>query len=152
MAQQGPFDNDNSQFVVSHELLQLFKWLFEHEQEALKKIVGRALRNGLHETLVYAPDYESPEELQQSVVDFFALLETLLYELINEAEVKKVIQRDLIPALDHIDLTACDDATVAMSAAKVTSMLEEDPLKDPKVALCKELLKRWKPSKKLNPH
>ncbi len=150
---QGPFDNDNNQFVVSYELLQLFKWLFDHEQEALKKLVSKALRNGLHETLAYQTEgFENPEELQQNVVDFFALLDTLLYELIHETETKKVIQRALIPALDQIDSKVCDDVTVAVTAAKVTSQLEDNPLQDPKTALCKELLKRWKPSKKLSMH
>jgi hypothetical protein len=151
MSNQGPFDNDNNQFVVSHELLELFRWLFEHEQEHLKKLISRALRDGFHQQLQHKSEgYDTPEELQQSVVDFFALLETLLYELVNETEVQKVIQRNLLPALDHIDSTVCDDNIVAMSAAKVTSMLEDDPLQDPKTALCKELLKRWKPSKKLS--
>jgi hypothetical protein len=154
MTNQGPFDNDNNQFVVSYELLQLFRWLFEHEQETLKKLMGRALRNGLHEKLYMhlTAEPEITDDLQQSIVDLFALLETLLYELINENEVQKVVQRNLIPALDHIDSTACDITLLTVSAAKATAVLEENPHEDPKDILCKELLKRWKPSKKLSIH
>lgn len=151
MNNQGP--NDSNQFVVSYELLQLFRWLFEHEQETLKKVMARALKNGLQEQLyshLKSAEAESTEELQQSIVDFFALLETLLYELINENEVKRIMQRNILPAIDHIDAAACDNSTVALSIAKATSLCENDPRKDPKEILFKELLKRWKPAKKLS--
>lgn len=146
------FDNDNNQFIISYELLQFFKWLLENEQETLKKLMARALRNGLHEKLYahLAGQEDTEQDLQQNIVDFFALLEALLYDLVNENEVEKVVQRNLIPAINNIDSTACDTNTLAVSAAKATSLWENNPQKDPKDILCKELLKRWKPSKKIS--
>jgi len=139
------FDRDNNQFVVSPELLQLLQWLFENEQPALKKLVAQSLQRGLQ-----LNPQESPAELQQSVVDFFALLDTLLYEVLQEQDVKKIMERHLLPAIDHIDSTACDTATLAMSVEKTTASCQEHPHQNPKEILCKELLKRWKPSKKLS--
>ena len=148
-----PFDNDTHQFVVSFQLLQLLRWLFEHEHEALKKLVGRSLKNGLDEELFYpAARCESDEELQHNIVEFFSLLESLLYEQQHEDEAKKLKRRVQIPAISHIDTTACDDTLVEMSIEKAASMLETNPYEDPKEVLCRELLKRWKPGKKLSTH
>lgn len=148
-----PFDNDIHQFVVSFQLLQLLRWLFEHEQEGLKKLVGRSLKNGLDEMLFHpAERCESEEELQQNIVEFFSLLEALLYEHLHEDEAKKLKQRVLIPAADHIDTAACDDTILAMSIDKAATTLENNPYEDSKEVLCRELLKRWKPAKKIAMH
>lgn len=152
MFDQGPFDNDNSQFVVSYELLQLFRWLFENEQESLKKLIEKALLNGLNDKLITLSSNKnnhSNHELQQSIVDFFALLETILYEITNENEVKKVVERNLIPAIDHIDSSVCDNKTVNSSVARAATLCQNNPNENPKEILCKELLKRWKPNKKI---
>ncbi len=148
---QGPFDNDN-QFVVSYELLLLFRWLLENEEESLKKLINKALHNGFYneiDTIPLSYEEESQNELQHTLVDFFSLLETLLYELMSENEVKRVMQRSLIPAIDQIDATACDNNAMAISIAKATSAYEANPHADPKDILCKELLKRWKPAKEI---
>ncbi|MBA3751918.1 hypothetical protein H0X06_03950 [Candidatus Dependentiae bacterium] len=153
MINQGPFDNDGQQFVVSYQLLQLLRWLFEHEQEAVRRLVTRALTDGLDEVLTrQARPMETDGDIQQSVIEFFSLLETVLYESLNEDEVKKVIARNLIPSIDNIDSESFDEIMVASSVAKATSAVENNPYEDPKVILCKELLKRWKPSKKLGMH
>ena len=151
---QGPFDNDN-QFVVSLELLQLLRWLLEFEQEPLKKLVQRAINNGFQDknnkrNLVF--DFESSEELQQAILDFFIMLETLLYESMDENEVKKVCQKDLIPAINNIDSRIYGNNILDASVAKAKAAFEHNPTakaKDNvKAVFCKELLKRWKPSKK----
>jgi hypothetical protein len=146
---QNPFDNDN-QFIISHELLQLFKWLFEYEQETIKKVVSKAVRNGLYKKVQKNTftSSDNSEELQQTILDFFALFETLLAESLNEQEVTTIIHRSLMPAINHIDATACDNLTVALSAAKVTTLSKKHNPEDLKELLCKELLKRWKPLKK----
>lgn len=149
MKHDNPFDNDMQQFVVSFQLLQLLKWLFEHEQESLKKVIGRSLKNGLDEVLFFQQNSraEYDEELQQVIVEFFSLLETLLYESLNDDETKKLKERMMIPVIDHIDAAVCDDSVVALSIEKAASMIESNPCEDPKEVLCKELLKRWKPAK-----
>ncbi len=146
-----PFDNDAQQCVVSYQLLQLLRWLFEHEQEALKRMVARAFKQGLNEVLhEHTHVHESDEELHQSIVEFLSLMETLLYEVVKEGELKTI--RAAIPAVERIDSAVCDDTLVAMSIAQTQTAMEKNPLQDAKELLCKELLKRWKPSKKLGMH
>lgn len=145
----GSFDN-NDQFVISYELLQLFKWLFENEQETLKKLIERALANGLDSRISQRVTQESSQEdLQQSIIDFFALLETLLYELTSENEIKKIVEKNLMPSINQIDSKACDQSILAASVNKASSVWENNPEQNPKDILCRELLKRWKPSKKI---
>jgi hypothetical protein len=136
----------NSQFVISYELLTLFKWLLDHEQDGLKKLIDKALRHGLdgHIGKQYTKS-ATHDDLQRNIVDFFMLLETILYESINEDEVSKIMQRHLLPAIDHIDSTAYDTSTLASTIAKATVTAENHPERNAKDILCKELLKRWKP-------
>ncbi len=148
MNNQEPFDNDDSQFVVSFELLCLLQWLFENEQETMKKLINKAFSNGLFEKL-HRRERKCQEELQQSVLDFFSLLETLLYELLSEDEVKKIVQRNLMPSIDKIDSILYNDSNLAASVAKATAAYENNPKQNPNDILCKELLKHWKPSKKI---
>lgn len=139
---------DNSQFIISYELLELFKWLLEHDQEGIRKIISRALSAGLDKKLRTSGTItENPNELQKNILDFFFILESLLYEGISEEEVKKVIQQNLIPEINQIDSTTYDNNSLALSISKATNAMENHPEKNPKDILCKELLKRWKPGK-----
>lgn len=151
---QGPFDHDNNQFVVSYELLQLFSWLLEHEQESMRKLINKALKQGLQERMHSADRHEPQisEHLQQSILDFFAILDGMLYEGIDDQEFTRLMQRDLLPAIDHLDAKVYGTNNVAVSIAKATSALETHPERDAKAILCKELLKNWKPAKKAIPN
>lgn len=144
----------HNQCTISYRLLKLLQWLVEYEQEPLKKLIIKALAHGLDtsDNIALATKQQSDleEELQQSVVDFFALLETLLAEVVHEESVKQTMQRQLIPALDQIDSSLCDSATLASSIAKATS--SNKPQENIKQVLFKELLKRWKPHKKPYAH
>lgn len=138
----------NNQFVISYELLELFKWLLDHEQEGVKKLVDKALRNGLNNQLhMQYTKNPSQEDLQRNIIDFFMLLETILYESINEDEVRKIMQRNLLPAIDHIDSRAYDNPTLSATIARATMTAENHPERNAKDILCRELLKRWKPKK-----
>lgn len=144
------FDN---QFVISYELLELLKWLFEHEQESLKKIVKKTIENGLMEDIFKKnSDKDNINELQQIITDFFALMENLLFECIKEQGIKKAVNKTLIPSLNNIDKTAYDHVSFNVSLEKATAACLSNPEINPKVALCKELLKRWKPARKVNLH
>lgn len=143
MAHNNPFDD--GQFVISYELLSLLQWLIENEQETLKKMVLRA-------TLHNNGPIQHGEDVQQTIIDFFALLDALVAETSQEQEVQKVLQRVMIPAIDHIDTSMCDSNAVALSVAKAQLALENKTGENPKEVLCKELLKRWKPHKKPYAH
>lgn len=156
MNNQGPFDHDNNQFVVSYELLLLLKWLLDYEQPGIRKLIAKALNQGLDEFLYQAEigdkSQAQADDLQQNIVDFFAVLDGMLGQELQEQEVSSIMQRHLLPAIDHLDPKACGINTVAVSIAKATAALENKPNVDGKAILCKELLKNWKPSKTLVNH
>jgi hypothetical protein len=146
-------DNNTHPFIVSYDLLQLFKWLFENEEESLKKLISKCVRNGLQENLQKkAPNSALPDntpDLQQIVVDFLALTEILLAETLQEQQVASVVHRIMIPAINNIDAAVCDKFTVAQSIAKAAATPGNHSPEDLKQLLCKELLKRWKPAKRV---
>lgn len=140
----------NNQFVISHELLYLLQWIVEHGSQELKQLVGKALAAGLRERM-HSADSEmlNSEEMQEySIVDFFSLLESLLIETINEQAMLKAHEKNLLPALDHIDSTVCDSATVRSSLEKATTKMNKHPDANAQQLLFEEILKRWKPNKK----
>lgn len=145
--------NDN-QLTVSYELLYLMQWLLEHEPAQLKKLIVQALRTGLKENIqsTESAELRNTDDIQYSIVDFLALLETLLHEAINEENMKRIMEKKLMPAIDQIDNQECDQATVDFSVEKASSKLENNPQANPQEVLFKELLKCWKPTKKTIAH
>ena len=142
---------NNNQLTISYELLYLMQWLLENEPERLKKIIVQALHKGLKEEIQEASknkNLTTNEDLHYSVVDFLSLLENLLQEAINEQTLKKLTEKNLLPALTQIDNTVCDTTTIQSSMEKASSRLENHPEKNPQEVLFKELLKCWKPNKK----
>ncbi len=135
----------NEQFVLSYELLALMRWISEHESKALKRIITRSLSQG--RTTEMNSESESlsacqAEELQHAILDYLAMMEHLLVEVTNERATKNALERNLMPALDQIDTTACDDSTIRSSLAIATSKMERNPSQNPKEVLYKELIKR----------
>ena len=139
----------NDQFTVSFELLHLMQWLVEHDPEGLKRLIARALTQGLQEKINHSQgEQQHPDNMQNNIVDFLLLLEALLFEAINEHSVKSVLQRNLIPSVNRIDAAACDNSTVRFSLERATSQMQLNPQENPRDLLMKELIKRWKPHKK----
>lgn len=136
------------QLVLSYELLQLLEWLIENEAESIKKIIKRALSKGLTKKLK-SHDAINTNTIQGNVIDFLELMEILLYEANHEVNVSDVIRKNLMPAIDHIDTANFNAATVESSAAIASTKKEKNPQEDAQELLFKELLKRWKPKKKL---
>ena len=146
MINEGPFDR--YQFVISSELLQLLEWLIDHEQENLKKLIKRAVQQDF---ITYKNGHvqNRSDDLQQSIIDFFILVDMLLHDALHEDEAQDALQRALIPALNHLDKNMYDSQSVETSIAKARAAATDPRGKDPKEILFKELLRRWKPSKKL---
>lgn len=140
---------DRYQFVISYELLMLLDWLIEHEHESLKALIKRAVDQGFPQRGVRKM-HANPEELQQNIVEFFDLLDSLLCQTINEDEAENALQRSLVPAINNIDSTMYDSGAFMTSVAKATAAAERSKGMSAKEVLCKELLKRWKPHKKAN--
>jgi hypothetical protein len=148
-------DNENilksdGQFILSFELLQLIEWLIEHQPEELKKLIHRSLSQGLNNNILKAEEIlesYSPEDMQNSVIDFFGLMEVLLLDALNERTHENV-HTQFIPMVNQIDQSFCDSTVVSSSIEKATTSLEKNSKQDPQAVLYKELLKNWKPKKK----
>jgi hypothetical protein len=146
------FSHDsNSQFALSYELLNLLKWLGNNDADKLKKLITKAIAHGLHDEIQKVNTLSDPnllEEMHHSIIDFFELLDTILFDAINEHVQQKAREKNLLPTIDHIDSSLLDHETVRSSIEKTTKKLDLHPNINPKEQLFKELLKKWKPLNK----
>ncbi len=145
-------NDESNQLNLSYELLYLIQWFIEEEPEKLKPLIASALKNGLTKELRNihnnTVDPSMANEMQYNIIDFLGLLENQLHEVLNEQTMKRVVEKKLMPAIDHIDTTECDTETVLFSVEKATSKLDREPKANAQELLFQELLKCWKPSKK----
>ena len=145
---------NTSQFVLSYELLSLLQWMVEHDTYKLKRIIAQGLNAGLRHH-IKRPSYQDAHNLetaQYTIVEFFGVLETIMLETLHEQSIASVVEKNLIPALDHIDTKYCDEASVRLSIEKAISSFETNPQSNPQEVLFKELLRRSKPGKKSRAH
>ena len=143
------FSHDTtSQFALSYELLQLLSWMGKHNTDKLKKIIAKALAQGLHDEIRTIENFTDNHELQEmhhSMIDFFELLDELLADAIADHVEQKARTNNLLPAIDSIDSTICDSDIVRSSVEKATKRIESQPNSNAQEQLFKELLKQWKP-------
>jgi len=149
MNDNNSFSHDtSSQFALSYELLHLLQWLSKNDVDKLKKIIAKAISHGLHDEIQKIDklsDSHLLQDMHHSMIDFFELLDDLLFNAINEHVEQKARQRNLLPTIDLIDSALCDDETLRSSIEKTTKKLDNYPNINPQEQLFKELLKKWKP-------
>lgn len=141
----------DGQFVISYQLIRLLQWMMEHDTDKFKKIVRRALAQGLAEEMRadhLLTEAEAVHSAHEVVLAFFASLEQVLAEALDEQAIKQATDRKLMPAIEHVDCSELDDVTLKSSIEKATAQCDENPQTSPQDLLFKELLKRWKPDKK----
>lgn len=141
------FDTFNDQFVVSHELVQLMQWIVKHNPEGLKKLIQTTLSREKTSRLKAKGTYKdlyTEDDLQNSLLDFFGLMELILYETENHQQEESFLQKNMLPSMSRVDTSICDQSTVQSCAAIATKELD----KNPQAVFLEELLKRWKPAKK----
>lgn len=140
------------QFVISHELLCLLRWLMDYDADRIKKIISRSLDRGLRDQLVHLErhnDDAAIEEAQLNMLEFFGMLESLLSESLQEQTVKQAIEKGLMPAIDHIDPSVCNTVDLHYGLERANAKLERRKSGEkPQDVLLKEILKQWKPAKK----
>lgn len=154
MNDNNSFSHDSSsQFALSYELLHLLQWLTRNDADKLKKIIAKAIAQGLHEEIQKVDNMSDSnllQDMQHSMIDFFELLDELLLDAMAERTEKKAREKNLLPTIDLIDSTFCDDETVRSSIEKTTKKLDHHPNINAQEQLFKELLKKWKPVGKNN--
>jgi len=151
------FNNNNrndNQFVISYELICLLQWILEHESDQLKMLVQRAMQSDmLQDDATKSDDGEENttstiEDIQEIIIDFFELCDTLMAEVSHEQSIKKAIAKNLMPAIGQIDSKVCDNNTVRSSINSTTEQLDITPNASAKETLFREILRQWKPNKK----
>lgn len=141
----------DEQFAVSYELLCLLRWLIEYDGDRLKKMVARAVSKGLNERIQHIQTYNDEEALEdahENMIEFFGTLETMLIEAVQEQYTQQNLQKRLIPAIEFIDSTVCDDSLVQESIEKANLQAERKSNENLQEIFLKEILKNWKPAKK----
>lgn len=134
--------------VVSQELLTLLEIIMSNHPDELKRFLAHVLaQQGAtgRETPLMA---QNNDDAHEQIVNFLSMLEMLMYEIKTDSSVQAIVQRHQMPALQQIDHSDCDEDTIASSVIKANSTLEKHPGMNPDEVLYKELLRRWKPSKK----
>lgn len=143
------FDNNGDQLVLSYELLQLMGWILEKDQDGLKKLIKKAVAEGLDIRLKKEKNNKLiAAQAQENIVNFLTLMEIMLAESSQENSVDHIMEKALIPAIDKVDVKACDSYTLKSSIAIATSRSERNSTQSAQDIFLRELLKRWKPSKK----
>lgn len=148
------FDHDDffsaGQFVISYELIALLNWFIAHEDKVLTKLVRRAVQDGIKYSVHNEPHLshtELSQKAQQTIIDFFTILESHMIDALDKDTVQHAIAKNLLPAIDQIDTTACDPLAMRKSIEKATHAHEAQTQEQAKELLCKELLRHWKPTK-----
>ena len=146
------FDLQENQLIVSAELLYLLQWIVDNESSAIKKIIARSLKKGLKKQLLEVRQKKEnnipAEDIHNSIVEFLGSLEILLSESMDEDSTKRVLQKLMVPSIENIDSSICNNDVVSYSLEEASSKVEEDPNLNPKDVLFKEILKNWNPHKK----
>ncbi|HBY06142.1 MAG: hypothetical protein UV38_C0002G0100 [candidate division TM6 bacterium GW2011_GWE2_42_60] len=151
---QYPFDE--SQLIVSYDLLRLIDWLVKNDPESIKKIVETAQQNGYNTTTKHRHSVlNATTDLRESITGFFLLLEEAFLETAELEENDKhstATPASIITTIEAIDSSLCDKETLLKSTERTQRALKQDDLQNPKELFYRELLKSWKPRKKSLSH
>ena len=144
-----PYES-NSHLALSYQLLSLLKWLVENDNGTLKMIMEDALQQGALENFkkcnFHNEDPQAILDMQDTIIDFFGLLETYLQETINDRAHQKIKAKSLMPTLEHIDATLYDNDSLQTTVESTASRIDKNPHKNPKQLLYETLLEQWEPT------
>ena len=90
---------------------------------------------------------QNSEDIQNSIVDFFAMLEEYLATIADEASTKNLMHNQVLKTLAHIDPKRFDPSTIKSSMVAAAEKLGSNNQSQAKEFLLKELLKQWNPKK-----
>lgn len=145
---------DSDQFVISYELLHLLHWIVKYEPKMLKELLTRSFLQGIEESLeknngMYA-QLSSSEDMHNSIMDFLNFAENHVNAISSTEPVQQVMNKSMMPVMNRVDAQSVDYETVKSSflTAVEKGKISEDTSAS-KQQFCKELLRQWKPGKKV---
>lgn len=147
---QFPFDE--SQLIISYDLLNLIDWLVKNDPESIKKIVETAHQNGYHTiNKQRITTLNKTTDLRESISGFFLLLEEAFLETVELEKSYKdspLASAAIATTIEAIDSSICDKETVLKCTERTERALKKNEQQNPKELFYRELLKSWKPRKK----
>ncbi len=140
----------SDQFIISHDLLHVLYWLLKYEEVELSKLINKSFLKGLKEKAEnkdLLEDMQFTEDMQNSIVDFFSFMEQEVADLTDQ-EATKVMNKQVMKDLDHVDPKQVDYTTVKTTITKKADTVNNAKNEDKSRAVfLKELLRQWKPEK-----
>ncbi len=141
------------QFMISYELLYALHWLLKHEENELSKLIMQAYLKGYQEKLIKQEMYdenEQPEDVVNSVVEFFNFLDHHVAMVNATQKDKKITDHTIIKTLDKIDPERFDYETIQSTVLATADKMKPKNQDDAKNLFLKELLRQWNPKKEKN--
>jgi hypothetical protein len=145
---------DNDQFVISYELIHLLHWMIKYESKLLQDLITKSFLQGIEDSLeknkgLYAQLTDS-DGMHNSIVDFLNFAEKHIAAISETESVKQVMHKSMMPVMNRVDGQSVDYETVKSS---FLTTVEEGKINEDSNAsqqqFFKELLRQWKPDKKV---
>lgn len=144
---------EDDQFVISYELLHVLSWLLKYEEDALCKLVTQAFVKGCEAKIKQQDIYsqiQNSDDLQNSVVTFLSFLEHHIATISSGESNTKIMDKNIIKTLDHIDPKRFDYETIKATVLATANKITPTSKTRAKDLFLKELLKQWNPKKEKN--
>lgn len=168
--------NENEYCLVSKELLVFLKWICENEPEIITKIVSKAWKKGFKEVLENVKSDElNQTDLQESVFDFFSIMETCIekYKKNSTKKILNLISEKIDPTviaslnlneeetealvnafgktkeIFYKDKNFLDESEEILTESENKELIENQVLKSNKDLFLQEFLKNWEPKDKI---
>lgn len=145
---------DSDQFVISYELIHLLHWIIKYEPELLRDLITKSFLQGIEDSLeqnkgLYA-QLTNADNMHNSIVDFLNFAENHISIMTETEAVKQVMHKSMMPVMNRCDSQIVDREVVKSSflTAVEKGKISEDSDASQQ-QFFKELLKQWKPSKKV---
>ncbi len=138
---------EDSSFSISAELLMLMAHIVDEHPHDLQELVHKA-----QQTLATKQDVPNDPDIHENIIDFLSLMEAFAQQAYHDVEADTLLTRQILPAVDHIDQNTFESDAVSASIEHATNQKVKNPKINAQELLYKELLKRYKPSKKTSVH
>ena len=145
---------DSDQFVISYEIIHLLHWMIKYESKLLQDLITKSFLQGIEDSLeknkgLYAQLTDS-DDMHNSIVDFLNFAEKHIAVISETESVKQVMHKSMMPVMNRVDGQSIDYETVKSS---FLTTVEEGKINEDSNAsqqqFFKELLRQWKPGKKV---
>jgi len=148
------FFEEEEQFIISQDLLNILHCLLKFEESALSTLITKAYIKGFEEKLKKQDIYnqlQQSESVQTSIVQFFNFLEHHSTIINNQENNEKLLHKNIIKTIDQIDPKSLNYETIKSTVLATANKIKtNNHKKDAKSMFLKELLKQWDPPKDKN--